>query len=279
MNRFICTLALLAAGASLGCTDPAEGDAPVVVVPPVEADAALDMMPDLAPEPDLGPPARVLVERPPLPFAADNRFVNPGFDPAAPYSWVARPGGTRIADHRLPFDGPALKVEPPSGERAEIYGRVIMSAHPLELSAWIGVEPGDGPPEEAHAGRVGVYLYGYTPDRDEVESITYRMTAADDIAVGPGGLVWRRYEGGTRRPTLGWSWLEVVGREGLTVGIGAPSARLEPADPTALRVRAPAMATRAARPDELARLRALAQPHPPRPMRPVSAGPRGLRRR
>lgn len=272
----ICICIALAASALAGCAAPAEDDDSVVVLPDdMGRDGGLpDMLPADA-GPDLGAPARVLVERAPLPFPTDNRFVNPGFDPRSPSSWISDPIGIRIADHRLPFDGPGLLLEP-AGEQGVFFGRVRLSAHPIELSIWVGISPGDVPTEEAHRGRVLVQFDAYTPDRDPIQPITYSLLPAGEPVVGPRNLVWQRYTGGTRRPTLGWGWLVIAGARDQRLAIGGPRAVLEEVDPAALRIRAPAMPIVTPDPARIARLKARDLRPLPRTPRPVSAGPRGF---
>jgi len=272
-----CLAALLL---TLGCTEPEAGPDRIVILPP---DAAVDAGPadvmvdaalaDMDRAPDADPPERRLIARPALPFATQEHVLNPTFDPRSPGAWLVIPQeqGARIADHRLPFGGAALVVQP-TDEPPQIYGRLKLSAEPLVSSIWVGLEGAPGePPEEVHPGRVLPEIVAFTPDRDQTDPIVYGMSPTDEI-VQVDAMVWRRYEGGFRRPTLGWGWF-IVRSDGVgPMGLGAPSITPEPLDPSALRHRPPEMKARPIDPALRARLDAFARPPAPRP-RPTAKGP------
>lgn len=270
-------LAVAAIGLTLliACEPTEQAEEPVLVVP--MGDAAV---PDAAPRPmdmevDAPPAARVLVKKEALSFPTDNRVISPTFDPRAAAMWLVSPqgGGVRVLDHRLPFDGPALRST--RGDNAPlILGRVRLSAEPMTLSLWIGVNPADDrPPEEAHAGRTQAEFQAYTPDRDAVEFVSYGLIRTDELVVGHDGMVWQRYEGRTQRPTLGLGWLVIYGLE--TVAVGAPVVQVVEAEPMALRRLPPLMTARPVDPALKARIDALVAPRtrpriPERPVRPLA---------
>lgn len=271
----------LVGAAGAGCAPSDASDDPVIIggdVGPTGDLGAPDEGPPDATAPDAAPPARVLVERPPLPFAAEERVFNPTFDPRGLSAWVASPGGrgARIVDHRLPFAGPALTVSPVDDEAVAMFGRVRLALEPITASVWVGVPPVDGlPPEETHFGRVLAQLVAFTPDRDELHPIEYQLLRTDEIAIGPDGMVWQRYAGEVRRPTLGWGWLDVFGAGIDRLAMGAPSVRAVGVDPAALRRRAPKMQPRPVDPARWARLKALTPPPRPPARPPTVKGPLG----
>ena len=278
--RGIVASALIIAGA--GACDNAEQQGVVAIIDvdmsvagdggesDVMPDAAPDMMADAAVA-----PARLLVERAPLPFGGDNRVIAPSFDPRADHAWEVDPPGeaTRVFDHRWPFAAPALRVDG-TGESPYLLGAVKLSMMPLAASVWVGVEWLDGVPiEEQHTGRARVSLVAFSPARGVDEVVEFRLSPRGEPVEGPWGLVWRRFDGITTTPTLGLGWLFVSGTEG-TLAAADPRVVVDRADPAALTVaRPPAMIPQPVSPARLRALDAVGRPPMPPPVQRPAMGP------